>query len=111
MDIHPYDMDLYYSLVAAERRCKELAGRLQVKRSGGRGNTAQKMRAAQEAIHLMLAYEDSIHHKVPLTKRGTYFKLAALLYLLATNKRADLTYACTDYLNENDLRRIKEAAL
>jgi hypothetical protein len=98
----PYDRDLVYSLIHAQHRCAELSKRLpQAKRQGGRA-TAQKLRAAHEALNL-LCDPDCEDHKVSLTKHGAYFKLASLLYQLATNKQADLTRACTTVRQANYL--------
>jgi hypothetical protein len=88
---HPATHNLVCELARVRDSCKRRAGSMEVKRSGGRlVEAAQKKIAAEMAMNMLLFCGE----KPTLSREGAYFKLAALLFEVATGKPGDLERAC-----------------
>jgi hypothetical protein len=89
--------DLICKLARVRDECKRRAGRTVVKHSGGQiVAAAQKRIAAEHAMHLLLLCGE----KPTLSRGKAYLKLAALLFEVATGKRANLERACAECCDE-----------
>jgi hypothetical protein len=90
-------------LERVHRASKEFTSKIVVRRSGGRRAAAQlKLIAAGHAVYLLMYYserkrtkQNDLRWPATLTRRGTYFKLAGLLFEIATGLASgDMERAC-----------------
>jgi hypothetical protein len=83
--------DLMRKLARIRDGCKQRAGKMTVKHSGGRIiEAARKKIAAESALTILLLCGE----KPTLSRSGSYLKLATLLFEVATGKRVNLERVC-----------------
>jgi hypothetical protein len=89
-------------LIANLEQVREQAARwsdkIPVKRTSGSTVDGERMLlAAASARHLLITFTEK---PVTLTRGGDYFKISALLYRIATGKRANLEKPCARHLHQ-----------
>jgi hypothetical protein len=89
------DQKLLSDLERMRLATEQQSDKIPVKPTGG--NSDRMLLAASRARHLMIGWTEK---PVTLTDDSDYIKLAALLYRLATGKRANLKKPCARHLRE-----------
>jgi hypothetical protein len=107
-------------LSQVEHASQQLADKLNVKRSGGAASAREEAKRARIAAKCAFDLLNDWGGQEPtLTASGPYFRLASLLFELATGQQEkDMSRACADYMEElrddgfpnaEELRRMRKA--